>query len=89
MNTLGLGRQVNTFGLGSPYGGSITPPPVVTVPPVHGGGGSLSDGHIRHGLRDNRISYRDELRQQQLDKIIREDQEMIEFIMAIVTKGLI
>lgn len=95
MNTFGLGRQVHTFGLGNPYLEIPVEPPV-SPPPSGGGagGGGLIGGNRGRVVREGEWSeWHDKNKeapgQRQRDMILREDQEMIEFITAILTKGII
>ena len=60
---------------------------VVDPPPPSGGGGRGSGP--THGIRHDggyRPNYQDEIDQL---RILREDEEIIEFIMAILTKGIL
>lgn len=84
MNTFGLGRKVNTFGLGLPYAGDIPVEPPVIPPEKPGdvGTGARTYG----GYRPN---YQDEIDDVLRKRILREDEEISELIVAIVTKGLI
>lgn len=75
MNSLGLGRYVNTFGLGVPYAGEV-----IVEEPSGGGGGKGKD------RQDN---WRDIQRQKQHELILREDEELTMLIKTILTKGLI
>ena len=76
MNTLGLGRYVNTFGLGAPY--------ATETPTVTGGGGYTSVPRERpyqlpDWLDDKEIQTR----------IMEDDQEVLEIIMIMMTERML
>lgn len=76
MNTFGLGRYVNTFGLGRPYAGEIPEPEVEREQ----GGRQFYEEKTELEL----------LRERQLQELImREDEEITEFLRTLLSKGLI
>lgn len=75
MNTLGLGRYVYTFGLGAPYAQEVAAP---------SGGGGYTTGRwekpyqLPDWLDDKEIQTR----------IMEDDQEVLEIIMTMITRGM-
>lgn len=78
MNTLGLGRPVYSFGLGVPYGGTPEPEP----PPR--GGGAPWRAPKQYKLPDW-LYEEDDL----IERIQKDDHEVMEIIVAMLTKGIL
>ena len=74
MNTLGLGRYVNTFGLGAPYAQEVAAPT--------GGGYTGSTWKKPYQLPD----WLDDKEIQ--TRIMEDDQEVLEIIMTMITRGM-
>lgn len=82
MNTLGLGRYVNTFQLGVPYSGEVPP-----EPPTGGGGGAF---HGQWKKPYDHTEYDKKWEQEQLRlRIQQEDAELVEFISVLLSKGIL
>lgn len=79
MNTLGLGRQVNTFWLGLPYAGDI----VIEEPEPATGGTSKKINRPYFWYKEKGLE------RERMARIKREDDEILEFIKVILTKGLL
>lgn len=82
MNTFGLGREVNTFGLGIPYAGLI-------IIPEREIGGRKSRNPFIQILSNAEIEALQE-QPELLNSIqLQDDEDVTEFIVNVITRGLL
>jgi len=80
MNTLGLGRNVNTFQLGAPYAAE-------QELPVTGGGGAF---HSKWKPPYDHTEYDKKWEKEQIQlRMQREDAELVEFLTVLLSKGIL
>lgn len=82
MNTFGLGREVNTFGLGVPYADVVVTPEMET-------GGRKSRNPLIQFLTNEEIEALQERPDLLHSLQIRDDEDITELIVTMITRGLL